>query len=220
LYGDFTMMVDAMAGRILAAIDKAGMADNTLVIFTSDNGPVWYDTDVARFRHDSAGGFRGMKADAWEAGHRMPFVVRWPGKVKAGSVSSQLISHTDLLATCAAIVGVDLPQNAGEDSFDMLPVLLGRQPPDRPVRDTFVLSARRGLTVRQGPWKLIPHLGSGGFSKPSFVQPGPGEPAGQLYNLDNDPGETNNLYDEHPEIVERLTALGQQLRQDGRSRPR
>jgi arylsulfatase A len=105
MYGDFTMMVDAEIGRILAALDKSGLAGDTLVIFTSDNGPTWYEADVERLGHASAGGWRGMKSDAWEGGHRMPFIVRWPGRVKAGTVSEQTICFTDLLATFAEICG-------------------------------------------------------------------------------------------------------------------
>ena len=101
MYGDFTMMVDAEIGRILAALDQSGLAGETLVIFTSDNGPVWYETDVERLGHASAGAWRGMKSDAWEGGHRMPFIVRWPGRVNAGTVSEQPICFTDLLATFA-----------------------------------------------------------------------------------------------------------------------
>ena len=113
MYGDFTMMVDHMIGRVLAALDKAKMTDDTLVIFSSDNGPVWYENDVERFGHDSSGGLRGMKADAWECGHRMPFIVRWPGSVAAGTVSDRLICFTDLLATFGELVETELTDDAG-----------------------------------------------------------------------------------------------------------
>lgn len=218
LYGDFAVMVDAMIGRVLQALDDAGMTEDTLLIFTSDNGPVWYPEDVHRLGHDSAGGLRGMKADAWEAGHRMPFIVRWPGRVRPDSVSRQTICFTDLLATFAEVVGTPLPRDAGPDSFSFLGVLRGTQPADRPVRDTLVIST--GLkAIRSGPWKLIVGLGSGGFTKPSRIKPGPGDPAGQLYQLDNDPGETKNLYAAHPEIVTRLTDELARIERDGRSRP-
>lgn len=205
LYGDFTVMVDAMTGRVLKALNDAGMRENSLVIFTSDNGPVWYDTDVKRFGHDSSGGLRGMKADAWEAGHRMPFIVRWPDRIATGSVSHQTICFTDLLATVAAITGYKLQKEQAPDSHDFSPVLLGKQTADRPVRPPLVMRSGAGLmTVREGDWKLIDGLGSGGFSQPRRVQPGPGDPEGQLYNLSEDPGETKNLYAEHPAVVERL----------------
>jgi arylsulfatase A-like enzyme len=200
MYGDFVMMVDSMIGRVLRTLDESGMTDNTLVIFTSDNGPVWYEEDVQRFGHDSSGGLRGMKADAWECGHRMPFITRWPGKVAAGSVSHQLICFSDMLATFAGIVGAELPKDAGPDSFDILPLLLGNT--ENAVRRSMVLATANGtLTVRKGPWKLINALGSGGFSEPKRVEPGPGDPQGQLYNLADDLGETNNLYAQQPAIV-------------------
>ena len=219
MYGDFTVMVDAMLGRVLHALDKAGMSEDTLVIVTSDNGPVWYDTDVKRFDHDSSGGLRGMKADAWEAGHRMPFVVRWPGVVAAGSVSQQTICFTDLLATFAAVVGVDLPEDAGPDSFNLLPVLRGKQREEQSVRPSFVMaSGNRTMTVRIGDWKLIEGLGSGGFSKPARVKPSPGGATGQLYNLAADPAESNNLFAEKSHIVARLRTELKRVRDSGRSR--
>ncbi len=221
MYGDFTMMVDAEIGRILAALDSSGLAEDTLVIFTSDNGPVWYEADMERFGHASAGGWRGMKADVWEGGHRMPFVVRWPGRVKPGSVSEQTICFTDLLATFAAICRVPLPTDAGPDSFNLLPVLEGVQPADRPIRAPFVMqagSAASMMMIRDGDWKLINGLGSGGFTKPSSIKPKPGELAVQLYNLRMDPAETKNLAAERPEKVKELMAAMQATVQRGRSR--
>ena len=220
MYGDFAVMVDAMIGRVLKSLGDAGMADDTLVIFTSDNGPVWYEDDVKRFDHDSSGGLRGMKADAWECGHRMPFIVRWPGHVKPQSTSNQTFCFTDLLATFAAIVGVQLPDEAGPDSFNMLPVLLGQQPEGKSVRDSLVIRSGSGMmTIRSGDWKLITGLGSGGFSEPKRVKAGPGDPAGQLYNLAVDLGETDNRYLHEPEIVARLTDQLARIRDAGRSRP-
>jgi arylsulfatase A len=213
MYGDFVMMVDAQIGRVLAALEKAGLAQDTLVIFASDNGPVWLPANVAQFGHAAAGGLRGMKADAWEGGHRMPFIVRWPGRVKAGTVSDQTICFTDLLATFADICGVELPTGAGPDSFSFLPVLEGRQPKGRPIRGPIVMQAgsSSAMMIRSGDWKLINQLGSGGFSKPSSSKPGPGDPAGQLYNLRDDLAETNNLYLKHPEIVSSLEAEMQRI---------
>ncbi|NQT40544.1 MAG: sulfatase-like hydrolase/transferase [Planctomycetes bacterium] len=219
MYGDFTMMVDAHIGRVLASLEKAGMADDTLVIFSSDNGPVWYDADVRRLGHDSCGVLRGMKADAWEAGHRMPFIVRWPGKVKAGSVSDQMICFTDVLATFADVVGRKLPDEAGPDeagpdSFSFLPALLGEQPEAKPIRTYLPIASGRGMmTIRRGPWKLITGLGSGGFSQPRSVKPQPGEPPMQLYDLSKDLSETTNLYTQHPEIVKELLAQLRRIRE-------
>ena len=219
MYGDFATMVDANIGRVLAAIDEADMRDETLVIFTSDNGPVWYEEDVQRFGHDSSGGLRGMKGDAWECGHRMPFIARWPEQVKPNSVSRQTICFTDLLATFAELTEQTLSAGAGPDSFSFLPVLQGRQPAHQPVRDALLIRASSGLmTVRSGPWKLITGLGSGGFSQPKKVQPRQGDPAGQLYNLDDDQGEAHNLYASHSEMVDQLLEKLNAIRDAGRHR--
>jgi arylsulfatase A len=208
MYGDYVEMVDAMIGRVLAALDAADMRDNTLVIFTSDNGPVWYESDVERFGHDSAGGLRGMKGDAWEAGHRMPFIVRWPGEVAVGSVNDQLICFTDVLATLAAIVGYPLADSDGPDSIDFSTSLLSESATPAAGRRSLVMRSAAGLmTVRQGNWKLIDGLGSGGFSHPAKIVSASDQPAGQLYDLSNDLGETVNQYNKHPEIVRRLTKI-------------
>jgi arylsulfatase A len=213
MYGDFVMMVDAQVGRVLAALKQANMSQDTLLIFASDNGPVWTPVDVAGFGHDAAGGLRGMKSDVWEAGHRMPFIVRWPGHVEAGTVTDQTICFTDLLATFADICGVKLPTGAGPDSFSILPVLEGRQPAGKPVRGPVVMQAgsSSAMMIRSGDWKFINQLGSGGFSKPKIINPAPGGPEGQLYNLRDDLAETNNLYLKHPEIVAGLQAEMQRI---------
>jgi len=177
------------------------------LIFSSDNGPVWYAEDVARFDHDSSGGLRGMKGDAWENGHRMPFIVRWPGNVAPGSTSHQMISFVDFLATFAELTGASLPAGAGPDSVSFLSVLRGTQPDGEPVRKHLALESATGARMlRDGPWKFINALGSGGFSKPRTIKPTPGGPTGQLYNLDEDPGELNNRYLELPEKVAEMKA--------------
>jgi arylsulfatase A-like enzyme len=161
---------------------------------------------VKRFGHDSGGGLRGMKADAWEAGHRMPFLARWPRHVKPGTVSDHTLCFTDLLSTFAELTGTDLPEGAGPDSesfFHLLPLeAAGGFPPRAPI---VMQSGGGAMMIRDGAWKLIDQLGSGGFSKPKRIQPGPGDPPGQLYNLAADPAERNNLWAKHPEIVARLT---------------
>lgn len=203
MYGDFMMMIDHEIGRVLAALEAAGMSKETLLVFTSDNGPVWYPEDTGRFSHDSAGGLRGMKGDAWEAGHRMPFIVRWPGRAAAGSTSHQTLCFTDLLATLAEITGTKLPDEAAPDSVSFLPALRG----ETYLRPPIVMeSGSRLMMIRSGPWKLIDGLGSGGFSEPSTVKPGPGDPPAQLYHLLDDPAETTNLFAQQPEIVKRLQA--------------
>jgi arylsulfatase A-like enzyme len=213
MYGDFAMMVDAQIGRVLAALEKADMTQDTLLVFTSDNGPMWLSADVARFGHTAAGGLRGMKGDAWEAGHRMPLIVRWPGRVKPGTATDQTICFTDLLATFADICDAKLPAGAGPDSFSFLPVLEGGQPKGQPIRGPIVMRAgsSSAMMIRSGDWKLINQLGSGGFSQPKTIKPGPGDPAGQLYNLRDDLAETNNLYLKQPEIVARLEAEMQRI---------
>ncbi len=207
LYGDFMVMVDAMIGKVLKTLDEQAMKKDTLVIFTSDNGPVWYDQDVEKFGHDSSGGLRGMKADAWEAGHRMPFIVRWPGNVKAGSTSDQTISFVDVFATFAEITNAKVSDRAGPDSFSFLPVLKGTHPKNKPIRGPLALKAGGGLmTLRDGDWKYIDGLGSGGFSQPKKIKPEKNGPLGQLYNLSEDVGETKNLYLEKPGLVAKMSA--------------
>lgn len=219
MYTQWVEEVDDSFGQVLAALERAGIADNTLVIFSSDNGPTWYPEDVRKYGHASAGDLRGMKADAWEGGHRVPFIVRWPGRIKPGSTSPKLVCFTDMLATYADLVGATLPADAGEDSFSFLPELLGRNS-QGPTRKEMILGqGKNNLSIRRGDWKLIPFLGSGGFSKPSKIKPQPGDPAGQLYNLAADPGETNNQYAAKPDVVKELSTLVDQIRTRGRSRP-
>jgi arylsulfatase A len=219
LYGDFVTQMDDAVGQVLAALDRARLSDNTLVFFTSDNGPVWYPEDVKKFGHSAAGPWRGMKGDAWEAGHRMPFIARWPSRVPSGATNTETICFSDMMATFAALAGAKLPADAGEDSFDLTPLLLGENRA-APVRDALVSESSSGvLAIRQGPWKLIPQLGSGGFTKPAKIKPTPGGPEGQLYNLNDDPGEQRNLYADKLETVQRLTALLEKIRQEKRSAP-
>jgi len=227
--GDFIHELDYVVGELLATLEKLGVADNTLVIFTSDNGPEV--TSVVHMRadygHDGARPWRGMKRDDWDGGHRVPFIVRWPGKVKPGSTCAQLTSLTDVMATVAAIVGTDLPNNAAKDSFDLLPALLGKdRGPIRPYLLEQAFGGARTLSIRRGQWKYLDHTGSGGnnYEKDPELKPfllpdnAPGAP-GQLYNLETDPGERKNLYFERPEIVKELKALLDQSKASGRSRP-
>jgi arylsulfatase A-like enzyme len=217
-YGDFAVQVDATVGQVLDTLDRLKLRENTLVIFTSDNGAHWLPADIEKYGHRANFSWRGQKSDIWEGGHRVPFVARWPGKIKAGTTCDQTICLTDLLATCAALVGAKLPEDAGEDSYNILPSLLGQQI-DQPIREAVVHHSGQGLfAIRQGEWKLIEGLGSGGFSQPKTEQPQPGGPTGQLYNLAEDPGERHNLFSQKPEVVNRLRALLEQYKQHGRSR--
>ncbi len=210
-------------------LERLGVADNTLVMFSSDNGPEVRQTVLMRrdYNHDAARPWRGMKRDGWESGHRVPFIGHWPGKIKAGGVSEQTMTLTDVMATVASVVGVSLPDNAAEDSFDMLPVLLGVQDEDTPVRPyTLTQSFRGQLQIRRGPWKYLDHKGSGGnnYDRSTDLKPyklpelAPDAP-GQLYNLETDPGETTNLYYKNPEIVKELKALLEMSKSSGRSAP-
>ncbi len=218
-YGDFAVQVDAGVGDILNALDEAGVAENTLVVFTSDNGAHWLPYEIEMFDHRANLNWRGMKADIHEGGHRVPFVARWPGRIEEGSVSHELISLVDLMATFASVTGQTLPDDAGEDSYDLTPVLFGESL-EGPIREAAVHHSSNGtFAIRQGSWKLIEGLGSGGFTPPRSIKPGPGDPTGQLYHIEDDPGETNNLYAEHPEVVERLSALLNRYREQGYSRP-
>ena len=159
---------------------------------------------------------RGTKADIWEGGHRVPFVVRWPGKTPAGTVSNELIELTDLLNTCAAITGTELPKSAGPDGRNILPALLAKKP-EEPVRKFAVHHSLWGVfAIRKGPWKMIPHRGSGGFTFPKELDPAKvGGPEGQLYHLEDDPSETKNLWDEEPEVVEELREMLQTVQDAG-----
>ena len=216
-HGDFIHQLDWVVGELMTTLEKLGVADNTLVIFTSDNGPE--TTSVVHMRadhgHDGARPWRGVKRDSWEGGHRVPFLVRWPGRVKPGTTSAQLTSLTDVMATVAAIIGARLPDNAAEDSFNLLPAW--RSEDKAPIRPYLLMQAfggARTLAIRRGPWKYLDHTGSGGNryeSGPglkSFILPDTAPDApGQLYNLEADPGETKNLFFERPEIVKELQTL-------------
>lgn len=227
--GDMVTEVDWTLGELLDTLDRLKLSSNTLVIVTSDNGaltaglPAWAKDppsmyDLVHHGHRPNGPLRGQKADIWDGGHREPFIARWPGKIKPGSTSRELICLTDLMATCAAIVGAELPDDAGEDSYNILPALLG-QKRGRPIREALVHHSGSGVfSIRRGRWKLILGRGSGGFSTPQHIRPKPAEPQGQLYDLAKDPAETRNLWAQHPEIVQRLTNLLNKYKKDGRSR--
>jgi len=218
LYGDFVAQVDDTFGQVLRALEETRQAENTLVIFTSDNGAHWTPEDKAAWPHRANANWRGMKADIWDAGHRIPFLARWKGKIKPGSVSSQLGCLTDLMATVAGLLPFQLPNNAGEDSYSLLPALLGKTA--KPIREAVVHHSNQGMfSIREKNWKLEFGLGSGGFSAPAQIEPVPGGPQGQLYDLAKDPEETDNVYLKHPDVVVRLTALLDRYRRQGYSRP-
>ncbi len=221
-YADLVMETDAMVGRVLDALAQSGAADNTLVVFTSDNGCAPYIgvPQLEAKGHFPSGPFRGYKADAWEGGHRVPFIVRWPGKVKPGSRCGQTVVQADLMATFADLLGTKLPETAGEDSVSLLPLLKGE---DRPIHEAVVHHSAGGrFAIRAGKWKLLLCPGSGGWFVPKDTDAAAhkaGLPPVQLYDLEADPGERTNLQAQHPEVVQRLAGLLEKLVAAGRSTP-
>ncbi len=212
-YADLVMETDAVIGQFLQAIDKSGEADNTLVIFTSDNGCAPYigGKYLEEMGHYPSGPLRGYKSDVWEGGHRVAFIVRWPEVVAASSVCDQLIHQADVFATLAGILDKEIPENAGEDSFSLYGLLKGD---DKPVRTNAVSCSSKGLpSIRSENWKLILGPGSGGWAEGSEDEPI------QLYNLENDIGETENLADQQPERVADMKAVLDSMIQFGRSTP-
>lgn len=191
-YGDWLFQGDHMLGQLLDTLEKKGLAKKTLIIATADNG-----ADKRAYPP-----LRDQKTSIYEGGHRVPFIANWPGKIKAGSVSDQTICLNDLLATCAEIIGAELPDDAGEDSVSILPALLENV--KQPIREAIIhQSIGRDMAIRQGNWKLIV------FNKSGHA----------LYDLDKDIGETQNVADQHPEIVENLSALLEKYLSEGRSSP-
>lgn len=222
-YADFVMQVDDVVGRLLDALERAGIAENTLVVFTSDNGcsPMANIEELIAQGHNPSGPLRGHKADLYEGGHRVPFVVRWPARVKAGSVSDQLVCLTDVFATIAEVLGASLPSSACEDGISFAPVMLGESSSKGPRREAIVSHSINGsFAIREGIWKLALCPGSGGWSAP---RPGRDDasklPPVQLFNLAVDLGERDNLQADHPEIVARLTKTLEGYVAEGRSTP-
>lgn len=211
-YGDYVQEVDAAVGEVLRTLDSLGLSKSTMVVFASDNGPYWRQNFVEEFGHKAAGEFRGMKGDAWEGGHRVPFIVRWPGKVKAGTISPATITLGSLMATCRDITGNHSPVFETQDSYSIYGVLTGKADKAAAQPAIVNISSRGLFDVRVGPWKLIEGLGSGGFTVPAKVQPKAGEAPGQLYNLDADPHEDNNLYASHPEKVKELSEMLEKIK--------
>ena len=220
-YGDFVLQVDDVVGQVMAALDRQGIRENTLVIFTSDNGcsPRADFEELATVGHDPSYVYRGHKADIYEGGHRVPFIVRWPARVKEAFKTDEIICTTDFMATAAEIAGAALPDNAAEDSYSFLPVLIREAYPP-PLREATVHHSIEGrFAIRQGDWKLILWPGSGGWSVPRTPEELQGLPAMQLYNLRKDPAEQQNVVKEHPEKVEELEALLNKYITEGRSTP-
>lgn len=205
-YGDFVISVDNTVGRIIKALKESGKAENTLIIVTSDNGSNWTIKDKEQYKHRANYIYSGQKADIYEGGSRIPFIARWPAKIKPGTVSNQVLCTTDLLATLSGIIGKKLPEGSGEDSYDMLPALTGNV--KKQIRDYTVHHSLNGFfAIRKGKWKLTTSLGSGGFTEPVKIKHKKGQPVATLYNMEDDPGETRNVYEQHPIVVKELSAL-------------
>lgn len=210
-YADFVMETDDAVGRILKALDAKGISDNTIVIFTTDNGcsPHANIPQLLKAGHDPSAGLRGTKADIWEGGHRVPYLVRWPENTQAGAVSAEPICHNNLLATCAAILDQPLPQDAGVDSFSILPVLKGEKL-NKVTHPVIIHASIQGMfSIRQGDWKYIACKNSGGWSKG-----GDNKPA-QLYNMKEDLSERTNVVDFMPEKAKALRQLLEKSISDG-----
>ncbi len=228
--GDFVYELDTLTGRLLHAIDELGIDDDTLVMFNSDNGPETVHTDWMRqdHDHDAAGGFRGVKRDGWEGGHRVPFIARWPSRIPAGRTSNQMTNTTDVFATVASVVGFRLPNDVAVDSYDMIPAMIGTQDEADQIRPHMLTqSFRAEFQLRQGNWKYLDHMGSGGnrynqgiLEKYALPETAP-KATGQLFNLETDPGETTNLFFKEADKREELQRLLKELtpKMGGRSAP-
>ncbi len=228
LYADLVVETDDVFGRVLDSLEKYGVADNTLVIFASDNGCAHYvgvredgrgngESAMEPQGHFPSGPYRGYKSDAWDGGHRIPCIARWPGVIEPDSSCDRLVCLSDLMATCAEIVGDTLPDSAGEDSVSMLPLFRGTDGSDR--RSAIHHSIEGKFAIRNGRWKLVLCPGSGGWTHNDAEAAGEGRPLLQLYDMRTDSGETNNLYAEQPNRVRELLTMLKQQVAAGRSTP-
>jgi arylsulfatase A len=207
VYGDYVLEVDDAVGKVLHVLDSMGLSKNTLVVFASDNGPYWRENYIKLYDHKAAGEFRGMKGDAYEGGHRVPLIVRYPGKVKPGTTSNVTTTLANLMATCADLIGNHSAKFETEDSYSIMPLLTGKSTTIADQPAIVNISSKGTYDIRKGQWKLITKLGSGGFTIPAEMKPKPGEPIGQLYNLETDIHEDHNLYNAYPDKVKELTVL-------------
>ncbi|WP_405398692.1 arylsulfatase [Maribacter sp. Asnod2-G09] len=222
-FGDFVLMVDHVVGKITEAVREEESLKNTIVIFTSDNGQSpradFRGDELSKAGHNGSYIFRGQKSDIYEGGHRVPFIVKWPGKINEGGISNETICTIDLMATASELVNVKLPDTAGEDSYSILPILKGESY-NKPLREATVHHSGTGrFAIRKEEWKLILWPGSGGWSSPSTEEEMQGLPEFQLYNLKEDPTEKKNLVAEHPQKVKELQSLLEKYITQGRSTP-
>ena len=221
LYGDFILQVDGVVRQVKEALEQNGMLDNTMLVFASDNGssPRADFEELAEAGHDPSYIYRGYKADIYEGGHRVPFIVSWPDQIEEGFTSGETISTVDFMATAADLLGKNLPDDAGEDSYSLLPILQ-QKAYKKPLREATVFHSIDGrFAIRKGKWKLILWPGSGGWSAPNSKEELEGLPAFQLYNLELDPSEEKNLMALYPEKVKALKSLLETYIKNGRSTP-
>lgn len=216
-YGDFVKDIDQAVGRIVAKLKELGLEENTIVIFASDNGAAWEGEDILQYGHQANWSRRGEKGDAWDGGHHIPLIVKWPAKIKGTKVSDRTVGLVDIFATLADVTDQRLPVGQAEDSFSFLPILNGNMKAE--TRDHLIyLSGSGKLAIKQGDWKYIDGLGSCGFSHPSQLKPVKNGPTGQLYDIATDTLETNNLFLSYPEKVESLQSCLLEFVKQGHSR--
>lgn len=213
-YGDFILNIDHVVGQVTAKLRSLGIAENTMIVFSSDNGAYWPQTEEELQNHAANWGRRGQKGDVWDGGHRVPLIISWPSQIQSPRVYDHLLSLTDLFATFAELTGQQLPENSGEDSFSFLHVLNGNT--DKATRSSMIHQSSAGMySLRTEAWKYIDGLGSGGFTAPSTVDPKAGGPKGQLYRMESDSLEAENLFLQHPEVVKTLKAdLNKQIQDE------
>ncbi|MCK4747320.1 MAG: sulfatase-like hydrolase/transferase, partial [Bacteroidales bacterium] len=204
--GDQVLMADKIVGEISRKLSELKIADNTLLIFTSDNGAPWSENDKLIYAHQSNWSARGQKADIWNGGHRVPLFMEWPARIINGVTCTQTVGLIDIIATLSELTGEEIENGYAEDSYSFFHIINGSN--QKPVREDIIYYSSGGrLAIQSGEWKYIDCLGSGGFTKPSRLEPVEGGPKGQLYNLHQDPLEQNNLYLEKPVIVKELSGL-------------
>lgn len=218
-YGDYVAMVDDMIGRVLDRIESSGIEESTLIIVTSDNGSDWRPSDIEETGHHANYIYKGRKADIYEAGHRIPFIASWKGVIPVGIESDEVMCTTDLMATLAGVLNKSIPDNTAEDSYNMWPAFMGKVT-SSPIREATVHHSLDGFfSIRKGKWKFTPYLGSGGFTEPKIIIPKEGEATGTLYDIEKDPQEKNNLYQQYPDVVKELSELLEKYKVQGYSRP-
>lgn len=204
-YGDFVVMVDDVVGKVVNALKQKEQLDNTIIIITSDNGAHIDHQDINRYQHYSNADWRGQKADIHEGGHRVPFIIQWPDVVDAGTENNTTLCLTDILATTADVVRDSLANGSAEDSYSFLPLLLNEDA--KIQRPPVIHHSLDGMfAIRKGEFKMIEGLGSGGFTNPKRVIPTDGSGIGQLYNLQIDPSESENLYLSKPDTINNMQA--------------